>query len=473
MATLADRIMAVSDLTREEAERLRALCSSWQVLADLSFADLLLYVRTRQQDVFHVAAQLRPFTSQTHYPHDLVGTKVSQPEQPIVERAFREGRIWSQGEPVLVDGIPIRMDAIPVRYNDKVIAVVTKEGSPATSRRPGRLEQVYLEAAEVVSRMVAEGTFPYRDVPSGDWPRVGDGLLVLDPSGRITWASPNALSSLRRCGIKHNVLGRLLDELGLGATPVEEAITTRKLLDGELVRGDTHVMLRVMPLIEGGAATGALVLARDVSDLRQKERELSVKDATIREIHHRVKNNLQTIASLLRLQSRRLGSQEAKDALQESVLRISSIALVHETLSEDLTDVAEFGEVVRRISHMVAEGLVLPGSDLSIEVVGRTGPIRSDLATPLAVTVAELIQNAIEHAFPDGRAGKIRVELGRADDEVVVAVQDDGVGIAEPAARGARLGLQIVRSLIEELGGTFRIVADGGTRAEARVPSTR
>jgi two-component sensor histidine kinase len=473
MATLADRIMAVSDLTREEAERLRALCSSWQVLADLSFSDLLLYVRARGRDAFHVAAQLRPFTSQTHYPQDLVGTIVTQADQPIVERAFREGRIWSQGDPVLVDGIPIRMDAIPVRFNDKVIAVVTKEGSPATSRRPGRLEQVYLEAAEVVSRMVAEGTFPYRDVPSGDWPRVGDGLFVLDASGRIDWASPNALSSLRRCGIKHNVLGRMLDELGLGATPVEEAITTRKLLDGELVRGDTHVMLRVMPLIEDGAATGALVLARDVSDLRQKERELSVKDATIREIHHRVKNNLQTIASLLRLQSRRLSSQEAKDALQESVLRISSIALVHETLSEDPADVSEFGEVVRRISHMVAEGLLLPGSELSIDVVGETGPIPADVATPLAVTVAELIQNAIEHAFPDGRAGKIRIELSRDQDRVVVAVQDDGVGIAEKSDKGSRLGLQIVRSLIEELGGAFTIVADGGTRAEARVPASR
>jgi two-component sensor histidine kinase len=265
----------------------------------------------------------------------------------------------------------------------------------------------------------------------------------------------------------------MLDELGLGATPVEEAITTRKLLDGELVRGDTHVMLRVMPLIEDGAATGALVLARDVSDLRQKERELSVKDATIREIHHRVKNNLQTIASLLRLQSRRLSSQEAKDALQESVLRISSIALVHETLSEDPADVSEFGEVVRRISHMVAEGLLLPGSELSIDVVGETGPIPAEVATPLAVTVAELIQNAIEHAFPDGRAGKIRIELSRDQDRVVVAVQDDGVGIAEKSDKGSRLGLQIVRSLIEELGGAFTIVADGGTRAEARVPASR
>ncbi|HWL66470.1 MAG TPA: histidine kinase N-terminal domain-containing protein, partial [Actinomycetota bacterium] len=214
MSTLAERIREVSDLSEREAQHLRMLCSSWQVLADLSFSDLLLYVPTRTPDVYEICAQLRPFTSQTLYPNDMVRTRVTQPEQPVVERAYREGHTWSQEEPVLVDGIPIRMDAVPVRFEGEVIAVLTKEGSPATSRRPGRLEQVYLDAAEIVSKMISEGLFPFPGIPVGDWPRVGDGLYVLDGDGRITWASPNALSSLRRLGIKQNVLGRTLDELG-------------------------------------------------------------------------------------------------------------------------------------------------------------------------------------------------------------------------------------------------------------------
>ena len=184
--TLADRIRQVSSLSQDEAEHLRRLCQSWQVLADLSFSDLLLYVPRCGTETFEVVAQLRPFTSQTLYPHDMVGLRVSQPEQPIVERAYREGRIWAQNEPVLVDGIPIRMDAVPVRRDGKVIAVLTKEGSPHTSRRPGRLEQVYLDAGETVSQMIADGTFPYDRSPTGEWPRVGDGLFVLDASGRVT-----------------------------------------------------------------------------------------------------------------------------------------------------------------------------------------------------------------------------------------------------------------------------------------------
>src|SRR5919112_4583023 len=180
MSTLAERIREVSNLSEDEAQHLRLLCSSWQVLADLSFSDLLLYVSTPAYDVYEICAQLRPFTSQTLYPGDMVRTRVTQPEQPVVERAYREGQVWAQEEPVLVDGIPIRMDAVTVRFRGNVIAVVTKEGSPATSRRPGRLEQVYLEAADRVSAMICDGTFPYPGTPPGEWPRIGDGLMVLD-----------------------------------------------------------------------------------------------------------------------------------------------------------------------------------------------------------------------------------------------------------------------------------------------------
>jgi two-component sensor histidine kinase len=226
-------------------------------------------------------------------------------------------------------------------------------------------------------------------------------------------------------------------------------------------------------LTDGDVTVGALALAKDVTEIRQKERLLVVKDTTIREIHHRVKNNLQTIASLLRLQARRLTSDEAKAALTESVLRVGSIALVHETLSEEPGDVAEFGEVARRIGRMVGEGLVLPESRVRIDVTGAAGPVGADLATPLAVVLTELLQNAVEHAFPEGTEGTVTVDLARTDGEVRMVVRDDGVGLDVAALEGSRLGLQIVRSLIDELGGTFAIESHAGTRAEVRVRASR
>ncbi len=471
MAVLSERAREVSRLTEEQIDHLRSLCSSWQVLADLSFSDLLLYVPVAGREIFEICAQLRPFTSQTLYPQDMVGVRVTQPEQPMVERAYREGRIWAQRDPVLVDGTRIRMDAVPVRFDGDIVAVLTKEGSPAISRRLGRLERIYLDAAEHVSTMICEGTFPWPESPPGEWPRVGDGLFMLDRFGRVDWVSPNALSSLHRLGVKQNVVNRWLDDLGLGETPVGRALSSKRLLDGELILGDTAVALRVMPLAVGDQVLGGLVIARDVSELRQKERVISVRDATIREIHHRVKNNLQTIASLLRLQGRRLQSPEAKEALQESVLRIGSIALVHEILSEDVGDVAEFGEVARRIARMVGDGLALPGRDYVIEVVGDPGPLGADIATPLAVTLSELLQNSLEHAFPDGQGGTVGVDLARVDDHVTMVVWDDGIGMPEEPLRVARLGLQIVRTLTDEMGGRLSITSKAGTRTEVRVPT--
>lgn len=273
--------------------------------------------------------------------------------------------------------------------------------------------------------------------------------------------------------MKQNVLGHFLDDLGFGDTPVATSLASGRIFDGELTRGDTSVQLRVLPLVEEDRCVGVLVLARDVTELRQKDRMLSVKDATIREIHHRVKNNLQTIASLLRLQGRRLQSDEAKAALRESVLRIGSIALVHETLSEEPSDVAEFAEVARRIAHMVMEGLVLPEREIDLKVSGKTGPVAAEVATPLAVVLTELLQNAIDHAFVDAVKGSISVEFRRDPSEIMVIVRDDGVGMRTPAFGGPRLGLHIVRSLVGELGGSFEIVSDGGTCAEIHVPAER
>ncbi|MDQ5815007.1 MAG: PAS domain-containing sensor histidine kinase [Actinomycetota bacterium] len=469
MASVIERVHRVSNLKGAQAEHIRSLCSSWQVLADLSFSDLMLYIAV-DPDTFEVCAQLRPLTSQTLYPADMVGARVTQPEQPTIERAFREGRVWAQEEPVYVNGVPIQMDAVPVRHKGEVIAVLAKEGSPATSRRPGQLEEVYLRAGERVSTMICEGAFPYAAVPMGEWPRVGEGLFVLDEHGRIEWASPNALSSLHRLGFKHNVSGLFLDDLGLGATPVQHSLSSSTLLDGELSNGEVHVMLRVMPLLDGASVIGGLALARDVSEVRRHERLISVKDATIREIHHRVKNNLQTIASLLRLQGRRVSSDEAKEALKESVVRIGSIALVHETLSEAHSEVADFGEIVRRITHMISESLVMPDSDIEFKVTGATGSLPAEIATPLAVATTELLHNSVEHAFEERSGGTVGVELDRDRDRVVVVVWDDGVGFAHDSMQTTSLGLQIVRSLVGELDGRFEIVVDGGTRAEISVP---
>jgi two-component sensor histidine kinase len=230
------------------------------------------------------------------------------------------------------------------------------------------------------------------------------------------------------------------------------------------------VLSRCIPLIDHGAVSGAVVLTRDVSELRRRDRLLLSKDATIREIHHRVKNNLQTISSLLRLQGRRFSSPEAKMAIEESVRRIRAIALVHETLSREAGDDVAFVEIVRPLARMVEEGMSSEDRPVSFTVEGDAGFLPATVATPLSVVLNELLQNAIDHAFPasiDLQAvpGRVVVHLANDGERLRASVVDDGVGLPEGFTLDAvaGLGLSIVRTLVTtELNGTIELERGDG-----------
>ena len=178
--------------------------------------------------------------------------------------------------------------------------------------------------------------------------------------------------------------------------------------------------MRAIPLRPEGELIGALVLVRDVTDLRRRDRELVTKDATIREIHHRVKNNLQTVAALLRLQARRMDSTDAKAALEEAVRRVGSIAIVHETLSQALEENVAFDDVADRLGGMVADVGSLGGGP-RVRREGSFGVLPSETATTVAMVLTELLQNAVEHGYPAAEGdseGQIVVSAGRAGDRL-------------------------------------------------------
>src|SRR5205807_3161686 len=228
---------------------------------------------------------------------------------------------------------------------------------------------------------------------------------------------------LHRIGIHANAQGQRLSDIGLDDDAVRTASAARAPVTEELEWGDTSILLQVIPLLEEGDPNGALLLMRDVSELRRRDRLLLSKDATIREIHHRVKNNLQTIASLLRLHGRRLHSPEARAALAESERRIRSIAIVHGTLSREAGDVVSLNEIVRPLARLVEDTASSPEHMIRFKVDGDAGELPGEVATPLAVVLNELMQNAVDHAFPEGSGeALVEVTLARTDGHVEIEV---------------------------------------------------
>ena len=483
MPSLNDVVRQHTDLAEADLDWLHALVADWQLLADLSFADLVLWVPARDGRGFRAAAQMRPTTGPTAYVEDLVGSFLPRGRRALVDAAYDHGVIRRDGDPEWWNDVPVRVEAIPVRHNHVVLAVVARNTNLISVRTPSRLELAYLESAGQLAKLVAEGRFPDTGTDLGGQagPRVGDGFIRLGPDGLVTYASPNALSAYRRLGLTADLVGEHLGtvtaRLAPTEGPVEEAL--EKVLGGrahrftEVEGNATFMTLRVIPLDPGGEHVGALVLCRDVTEVRRRERELMTKDATIREIHHRVKNNLQTVAALLRLQARRIGPAEGRAALEEAVRRVGSIAIVHDTLSQTVDDTVDFDGVADRLLMMVAE-VAAAEPLVRATRTGSFGVLDSAVATPLAMALTELLQNAVEHGL-GATPGEVSLDADRRAGRLRVVVDDDGRGLPPgfDLDQAGRLGLQIVRTLVVgELAGTLDVGprAGGGTRVVLDLP---
>ena len=200
---------------------------------------------------------------------------------------------------------------------------------------------------------------------------------------------------------------------------------------------------------------------------------LVINAAVVREMHHRVKNNLQTIAMLLRLQMSAARSLSAQDVLAETINRILSIAAVHETLSEQGLRVVDVKNVLERVTRSIGETMLTAGQGIAIAVTGDRLVLPSREATSLSLATSELVQNAVEHAFAGRASGRILVQLRVGPGESAVIVEDDGVGNTRTQALTKGLGLQIVEALVnDDLKGHFElIISPAGTRAILRFPS--
>jgi len=412
MATISDLITENSNLNANEVEHLSELVAEWRLLADLSFADLLLWLPIRRDEKSWpeghlVIAQIRPTTAATIFADDLVGTTINWGQRPLVDQALSEGEIIKDTKPELVGQTLIKEETIPVIFNGRILAVVSRHRNADLMRQPSKLELNYREIAHKIYKMVAEGNFPIRNslYSSESSPRVGDGLIRLDVNGVIFFASPNARSALSRIGFHRELegenLGAVFSNLNKGDNqPTDESWQT--VLNGKSLRrveyeSQSAVLdILVIPLTEGNDRIGAIVLVHNITELRYRDRALVTKDATIKEIHHRVKNNLNP-----------------------------------------------------RI--------------IAYKKIGVFGSFDSKTATALSLVITELIHNALEHGLNES-GDELTVEINKNGNQYQVSICDNGPGLPRDFSieKSANLGLQIANTLTKnELNGSINLVRIG------------
>ncbi|WP_214370922.1 sensor histidine kinase [Pseudonocardia sp. H11422] len=490
MSTLSELLAEHTQLPGDAVDHLQRVVAEWQLLADMSFADFLLWIPLGDPAVaeeFLCVAQARPTTAPTAHSEDIVAAKASAADNPQLRRAVVEGRICREEDPSWHLEVPVRRETIPVRHAGRVLAVLSRDTNLAMPRVPSPLEIAYLGSASDLCQMIADGTFPPKAAVAGadTSPRAGDGLIRLDSHGLVAYASPNALSAYHRMGHASDLIGLTLADVTRElvrdpfdaaevAGRIEAALAGRSSLRMEIRARGAVMLVRALPLRPRGDAAGALVLVRDVTDLRRRDLALLSKDATIREIHHRVKNNLQTVAALLRLQARRTAIPEARRALAESVRRVTSIALVHEALAFSVAEQVDLDDLVDTVLPAIGDGATAE-CRAKVRRDGSFGTLSAALATPLVLVLTELVHNALAHAYAPGESGEVVVSARRSAGRLDVIVADDGRGLPadfDPDGSDG-LGLQIVRTLLDsELDSALQLRprSGGGTEAVIQLP---
>jgi len=491
VSTLSDLVQAQGRSSDEDIEWLHLLVGDWQLLADLAFADIVLWVPSAEGS-FVAVAHARPSSSATLFYRDFVGQAVKPEWEHQVTEAFETARIVDASAPTWYEETPTRVRAVPVlrrlspsnnAISEFPVAVITRHTNLSEARTPGRQELTFNECANDLFAMIASGDFPDLGAPTGPRrgaPRASDGLIRLDVDGTVTFASPNALSAFNRMGFAGELEGESLAEVTTsllhGRLVVDESlplvVTGRAPWRTDIEARGVTVSIRAIPVRNKGERVGAIVLCRDVTEVRHQERELITKDATIREIHHRVKNNLQTVASLLRIQARRTHSDVAREALGQAMRRVTAIAVVHDTLSEGLNQNVDFDAVFDRVLLLIAEIATGHNTTVHPKSTGSFGILPSEYATPLALALTELVTNAVEHGLAGRAEGEVEIIAKRNDEVLSVKVRDNGVGLAEGKV-GSGLGTQIVRTLIQgELGGAidWHTMMGSGTEVTIEIP---
>lgn len=482
MADFSHILMTRPDFGDDDREWLHQLVADWQVIADLSFADLLLILQNGEGK-YIIAEQCRPSTVMSLRAEDVVGNVVPESLCAELDAAMDSESVFRSSKLRTVGKAKVCNVYAPVRHNGKTLGLLVRETNMATRESNGRYESESISAGKQLYEMIPRGQFPYRNPVMNQRhnARVADGFIVLTVDGIVRYASPNAISCFRRLGSVSTMQGEYLSEIGTKLLhendPVLETLplvlSGKAAVDSELDANKAAVSMRSLPLMDANGRVGGIVLCRDVSELRRREKELQTKDATISEIHHRVKNNLQAVSALLRLQARKTKSEEVKKELKEAQRRVQTIAMVHEGLSQTADEIVDYDKVISNLLKMAVDLATMRDQHIDVDFVGKFGMMPAQDATPLSLVLTELITNSVEHGFEGRKEGHITISVGRGGNNLNVVVEDDGTGLADEEhdgmarSSGSGLGTQIINTFVtNDFGGTvhWEPRRGGGTR---------
>ena len=456
-----------TDLSDTEIQLLENVAESLQMYADLTDAYMFIDCKIKDNENAIVVAEAFPSSMDSVYENSVVGKIVFDTFEPGVFYSFRTGKKSQIRQAITQEGHTVEQNVVPIKNAmHQVIGVLIQEkkvDTPVTYPDDPLRPSFGQESINYVL-----------DGKNGEIPAISDLLmeifLLTDDEDKLVYANPVGVKFITEMSRTEEIRKRNIIELLPFLKPVYDQGEDVFVFDLTLDR--KNLIVKKVRLRKKDKLNGTLLIIQDITELRTKEKELKMKSVVIQEIHHRVKNNLQTVASLVSLQMRKGVSEESKSYFEDTLNRIFSISSVYELIlaKEDADDDdVNLIELTEKVCSTMVLNELHKKVNLIISPNGNRILTSSRKAVSIALIVNELVQNSIKHAFPGDTAGEISVTFNSTQDFLELHISDNGVGMQKPKSS---LGLEIVHNLVvNDLNGEFRYLPeDRGTHAVITFP---
>jgi len=425
MHKLRELCNAHTSLSEPDIAQLESIAVNLPIIAELVKADVFIDCITRDRNAAIVVAEAKPPGHPSMYKHSVVGELALRENEPAALRTLEIGMPTRDLKAITQENMTVKQNVVAIKNKqEKTIAVLIMEEDVTERVIQNKQMEVLAETAEQLSETLLTFMEDERTITN----YVNDAIVIFDRYGRATYSNPVAYELYKKLGYKDHIIGMHFNNLVLDGTIFKNNILEQDYHMKDVDIGDLSLQVKYAVMKHKKILSGMIMLIKDITDVKEKEKELILKSVAIREIHHRVKNNLQTIASLLRLQSRRIDNETVKKYFQESINRILSIAITHEILAQKGVDNVDIKTIISRIKESALDYELILNKNITLNIIGDNLIIDSDKATSIALVVNELLQNCFQYAFKEKSVGSIEVWIQKGSMYSSIFIIDNGGG---------------------------------------------
>lgn len=456
MSSIRELLVEYSSLKEEEINYLAQINESLKHISKLSNSDVFIDVRYLNENNAAIVVAEHLHEEHSTYNESVVSKLAYRDNEPAVLKALDTGTICNNIKALSQENKHIVQNVVPITYDSKTIAVLIEERVQTNQEVSNQKIKVLNKELDIITNILC--SIIGVDIQGGQG-LISEAVLIYDDNQHVVYYNDKAQQIYKDLGFKGELNTYVYKQLTFSQLPFNESNDKE-----DIIKAGNYYLSEKKHFTSAKEAK-CIVIIEDITDIKHKDDEIVTTKYAISEMHHRIKNNLQIIGSMLRIQGRLSNNEEVRDALNSSIQRIIATSNVHEILSKTLEDQADVQAVVGNLVKEMEQYLNTKGQDIKINLEAQPIVLDNVKLTIVSIVLNELIMNSVEHGFKNNELGKIDITITSEHDCLEIIVKDDGHGYDQEKVE-LGLGSNIVQSYVHDsLNGTLKVssVKDLGT----------